>query len=570
MTHEKQDLFDPATRPAFSTMDALEARAPETLRAALHDLREALFEPEPDSPALDSESPVGRDLMDFLRDETGMTPQELLRELRLETVAWFLILSDLTLPEIGEQVGHFEPSSLRRAFKRWSGGLRPREFRDRFRQLAADGLFADYGGVPPANTFSAYAWYRLEHGRATDAEVEERLGYLKTLYPSSEDAPGGVGDLLLPFVEELAECLGELPWPEQRRLVRESVRFSTAHFFDHLCALSRRILPPDRERATQLMVLAIDSLEATESLIGEHDAARAALAWTRLAYTRWRQGDLAGAEQALGTAAAERAAEPAEPVDRCREAETAWLAAGVLWGLGRHDAAVERADLAVESLVESRCPTCDVFLQNARILRAAIHSYAPRKPHLETLVPELADVRERLHEETGDEQALELEDLWSRLHLIKGDADEMLRSAARMQSLAHRAGDELARCRGLWYEGFAHRLMGDARRAESRWREARLGLMDFGMRAEAAPATLEIAIVCVSAGRAAEAAVLAKDLAETFETCGLDRDTLSVVTRLRRSLSRDELSLEDLKPLRRLVVALERDAKAKRGLGFEL
>jgi len=376
-------------------------------------------------------------------------------------------------------------------------------------------------------------------------------------------------DPLERLAEELAKVLDALPWPEQRRVTRESIRFSTPHFFDRLCALSRRSCPCDRERAAQLMVLALDSLEARATLRNEPDPGRTALAWTRLAYHRWRQSDLAGAEQALEAAAADRDAPEDRDASR-REAERACLEAAVLWGLGRLDAAMTRADGAVALLADAGQGDADELLSRARLLRAALHAYAPRKPDVETLLEDLRQVREQLDERVHAAELLELDDLWLRLHAISGDAAELERAAALARARAERLGDDRARCRCLWYEGFAHRRQGDARRAETRWREARLGLLDLSLETEAAPVTLELTVLCLAADRFAEAAELSRALIATLESSGIDRDSLGALSALRRALSRDELTPEALKPLRRIVAAFERDVKAKRGPAFEL
>jgi len=102
---ETRELYDRAARLALSALEDLGKRAPASLRAAFAELRAAVFEPEPDSlPA--TAGGAGRELLDYFREETGLTPLGFLRECRLETMAWLLVISDLSVAEIGERVGY--------------------------------------------------------------------------------------------------------------------------------------------------------------------------------------------------------------------------------------------------------------------------------------------------------------------------------------------------------------------------------------------------------------------------------------------------------------------------------
>jgi hypothetical protein len=632
-TAELLALFERAARPTLDEIDRARESAPEELVHVFKPIKANLFEADYDLPALrrdvaaafskrgrkrrepsppapepsppaplpggegrktsgsEPPSPPGRGglggegsplaqadrLLALFRGEIGLSPILYMLEGRMAVMAQLLIETDLVVPEVGDLVGYPDTAAFRRAARRWTG-LAPGHFRARVRDLIAR------VGPIPAGVLSWSFWNRVRRGELSDQETRRLLAYLEALYEvHAERTPMDAGTVRhagqrRSLAAELARRLGELPWEDQRRLVRESLHFGTPELYERLC-LESRDARRDRGRAVQLMDLAILSLEARADHRGAEDPARLRQAWTRQAWTYRKAGEAVRAERALGFAALEH--DPADAEEPpLLAAECLTLEADVLWSLDRDEAALRLLDRALALLGgdAEHTPTPDRAVADrvapegrelsarALLLRAAVRLYAPRpaRAGVDLAGDDLRRARPLLDATHAPELA-ELHELWLRLHAMLGDADEIRRALPPARE--HGDARLLARCN--WYEGVVLRA-GDPVRAERCLRDSRAALIDLDLPEQAAPPALELVALHLSRGQLLAAEDTAGHLVDTLEAAARTPERVAALKALRQALRAKNLTPAVLKVVREAVAGLERESKAAAGPAFEL
>ena len=284
---EQARALERAATPALAAIDDDSGRAPRWLRPLFAAIRELLFEPDLDlDQILEAAGFADPEVWSAVREVVGQPAWSYLRDARLETAALLLLETGLSIAEVGYLVGYGCPPSFRRLLRSFLGQP-PSEYRKRAkRRLAA-------AGTPPSGAESGAYWRRLLAGELSAGEARELDAYLGRLAPAS--APPAATDearrdrLHRSCAEGLARVMEQLPYADQRRFVRDAVRFPDGAPFELLSRRGLEAGETDPERGVELAQLAIDALESGGLLAG--DPERAALARERLEQARRRAGE---------------------------------------------------------------------------------------------------------------------------------------------------------------------------------------------------------------------------------------------------------------------------------------
>ena len=544
-----------AAAPALAAIEEDGRRAPKHLRPLFAAIAEQIFEPDLELERIHHAAGfVDAEVFSDLREEVGQPAWSYLRDARLETAARLLLETDISISEIGRLVGYGSPSTFRRPLRSFLG-MPPSEYRRQARRLL------ERTGAPPEGAHSDEYWGRMLAGQLSDDEARTLDDYLGRLTPAPEAATGGEDRwmrLRRTVAEGFVYSLEALSFADQRRLIRDAVWFPDGTLFE---LLSRRSRETDPDSAVELALLAIDSLAANRML--ELRPGLAALAWARLARARWRAGDLPGAERDLMQS--ERDQVKAEDLDAGAEAERSLVAAAFRWHQGRRRSALELADYSVEAhrLAGSG------ELSKALVLRAEVRAvvadlgageeFESTRRVANGLKAALTDVEEARSLLAGVPEAeTGVVSLWLRIVAMIGDPAEMAVALPQARRLA--SGPLL-----LWFEGHC------TADSEPPWREALERFTELDDQLWAARTTLDLARLCLAAGRAAEASTLASQLASILGARAASPEDLEALKPLRRATSPVvEVASDDLDRAESVLRRLEWDRRASRALKLAL
>lgn len=142
-----------------------------------------------------------------------------------------------------------------------------------------------------------------------------------------------------------------------------------------------------------------------------------------------------------------------------------------------------------------------------------------------------------------------------------GEASEMGR---RVQAVAAEMGDEIGILRALWMEGRIAVGLGQREEARTRLEMARRELAARRMGYDVALVLLEEAALLLDEGRGAEVRILARGLAEVFESKGVHREALAALRLFQQAAEREEATAE----LARRVLGYLFRARYDQGLRF--
>ncbi len=195
-------------------------------------------------------------------NELGLGPEEYIIQRRMEIACRLLVATDLKVWQVGTNLGYADGHAFGRAFKNWSGGQTPTEFRKAARAssgepetLAAPADLVDQEELRRALTGE------LEADRA--AAVIAGLGVLQDQVRANYRAV----DPPIPYSEPaqargLWRFMAHLP-AERRALVVDThaADFETPALFNRLCTEAIEVGADDDVRGLELAVLAIKSLE---------------------------------------------------------------------------------------------------------------------------------------------------------------------------------------------------------------------------------------------------------------------------------------------------------------------
>ncbi len=180
---EERAHVEAAERSTVEVLERFDLELPRRLQSVLEELRENLLRPEYGLAILKKELIVDNmDLAAFTR-LMGAPPWQYVLEARMDVVARLLSVSPLSVRAIAFHVDYAGPQQLRRAFKRWSGGLTPSDFRAGIRaaaERAGRPLPAEYlhwrflGGLETAPPEERARWFRyMERIYLLEPRVQE-------------------------------------------------------------------------------------------------------------------------------------------------------------------------------------------------------------------------------------------------------------------------------------------------------------------------------------------------------------------------------------------------------------
>ncbi len=551
-----------AAAPALAAIEQDGQRAPKRLQPLFAAIAELLFEPDLSLDQLQHAAGLSDpEIFSDLREEVGQPAWTYLRDARLETAARLLLTTPISLSEIGRMVGYGSPSTFRRTLRSFLG-MSASQYRRQATRLL------EQAGPPPDGTQTDEYWQRMLAGELSDSEARTLDDYLEHLAPTSipaaepDQEAGRWARLRQTLAEGLADTLETLPFAEQRRLARNAVWFPDGTFFEHLSRLGKeedRLWsvgdPSGRpERGVELALLGVDSLTANQIL--ETQPGYAALAWARLARARWRAGDLSGAERDLEQSAHDFAREREEDLDPSSEAERSRVAAAFLWHQGHRRRALELADDSVRAHRQARSGELRKALELRAELRAATADLGTGE-ELEAALADVEEARDLLAAAPAADQTA-LVSLWLRILVLSHDRAERI---VALPLARHAASGPLL----LWFEGHCTAA------AEPLWREARERFAELDDELWIARTTLDLARLCVSDGRAAEASALAAQLASTLGALAASPEDLAALTALDRGTGPvTEVASDDLDQAEHVLKRLEWNRRAQRALDLAM
>ncbi len=544
-----------AVKPTFDCLARLAERAP-SMKPALTVLSDRLFDPGCGEAALAEDAGCSVDeLRATFKQETGLTPEELIREHRMEVAARMLVNVKLTEEEAGHLVGVPDTESFREDFVIWSKGFGPEDFRNRVRDQ-----MARVGPLPESGLSWSYL-DRVARSGMTEEETEWLAEYLQLLYlhaaaaSPEEKVPDG---LTRQFLEE--KHAG--PWGEQ---MRDDILMAP-HFFDYLSDKVREMGRHDRKRAAELAETVVKSLMSLAEVRGKVDFERVTLAWARLAYQRFMAGELGVAEAAFEIAASESYyfLPKGEDRDRRLEGERWYLEARLRWFQRRFDEARALLNQAVKTLRR----TDSTLLARALLLRVGLDSHNPSRTR--KLLDDLRDARELLDAENYPNEMLELNDLWLDVAETWGEVDAVIDALPAIRELGERLGHEETVYRCMWFESLVICDWEDIDEDRPKWLQARAGFADLGLPELNVEIEMELMALCSDQERYAEALDWARALLESLENLDIHPDTLPARKALLGAVTSRQLPVEIFTQARDAVRVVKRELKARRGPLFEL
>lgn len=502
-------------------------------------------------------SPTALTLRAFKR-ELECTPGVYLRRCRLAMAEMVLAATtdvELTVEEVARRAGYANGRSFARAFQEQAGY--PPSQRRRPAEEAREVLPA-----PLLEGGRATPFRRLLTGEVGDAAGHETVRRLRLQLctgsrPLAEDGRVHLSYAGDPHARLVAESLWavarELPLRQRRALVCDAVRFRSPALFELLGEVVREALARgDAGEGVTLAELALEVVEEHGAGFGDELHDLRARAWARLGEARLRDGDRAGAEQALAFAREAWQAPRAER-DAAAELEIRWLESSLCLAQDRFDDACELVDETIACL---RALDGDPQLLARALTRRAL--VAGRRGD----EPETAMALLREAEEAIDDEAQPALALVTRLHLAQaaleaGQGAEAERLMPRARALGRRVGDGVVRVRLAHVEALVHWQQGRPAEAERLMLEAREAFLERGGIAAAALVSLDLAKLH---DRMRNAPRMREVIAETvplLESLAVHPKSLAALKQLRSVQAEGaETSPEQLERIRASIAAL--------------
>ncbi len=180
---EEAQALDEAAKETLKRIDADRERVPPQIRRLLLHIRKHLFTEGYGVAELKRAfGDAGPELMDDFRMAVGEPPSRYISGARLEIASRLLRDSGLAIGMIGLLVGYANIRTFSAAFKRWSGGKPPREYRDHSRLVEEKREWSE-------DEFLSSRFLGRRFGREeSEASQAQRLSALfRKLYPETDD-----------------------------------------------------------------------------------------------------------------------------------------------------------------------------------------------------------------------------------------------------------------------------------------------------------------------------------------------------------------------------------------------
>ena len=286
-------------------------RASVQLGPALERAEKKLLDPK-----LTAEKLVGGDKNVAARfaQELERPPWDYVIEGRMETAARLLRDTDLKVYRIAMLLHYSSAQAFGRAFKRWSGGLPPKDYRRRSREAASGETLAaaeppPSPAAPPASDLLGQVEIALE-GDLESGEVRTLLTRVQSrfrlLYPDAMPAalrPVAGAELAeASMAQTLWQRIERRPFDEQRRTIRTQLGFVTPALYRFLCEKALTVCLEDAERGVEIARLVPVAIEGIADHVGDLLPTLWVQAWSVLGNCLRTAGDHDGAEEAFAAA----------------------------------------------------------------------------------------------------------------------------------------------------------------------------------------------------------------------------------------------------------------------------
>ncbi len=343
--------------------------------------------------------------------------------------------------------------------------------------------------------------------------------------------------------EQLRDFLRH-PTARQWTLLRNSSRFDTWSFCEQLLDCALQAIADDPHQALELsrMGVAIAERLPPESYGERLVEDLRARAWGRTANALRATSDLAGAEQALATAARHLKMGSGEPLE---EAEHLYFTASLHRAQRRLDEALRAIHrsrriyrMVGDRHLEGRSMMCESTIQD---LRGEVEKSIELCREAMTQID--AGRNRRLAFAVHHNLVWQL--------MAAGRSAEALRELEAIRPIYFELGDQMVILRLRWMEARLAKDLGRPEESERAFRDAHEGFVEARIPYEAASVALDLAVLLAEQGRRQELKLLAAELIAVFRSLGVAREAFAALTIFERFAQEDAVTLSLLAGLSR-------------------
>jgi hypothetical protein len=326
------------------------------------------------------------------------------------------------------------------------------------------------------------------------------------------------------------------PPPRQWTLLRNSSRFDSWSFCELLLDAGLAAIYDDPHRAVELsrMGVAIADRLGTENYGERVVCDLRARAWGRTANALRATSDLAGAEQALATAARHLKQGSGEPLE---EAEHLYFTASLR-------RAERRLDEALRSIHRSRRiyrMVGDLHLEGRSLMcEAAIRDL---RGEAAESVECCRLARRQVDPERNRRLAIAAHHNLVWQLMCAGKAEEAMVELSALRPAYQEFNDRMLLLKLRWMEARLAKDLGRPEESERAFRDAHEGFVEARIPYEAASVALDLAVLFAEQGRRQELKLLAAELVAVFRTLGVAREAFVALTIFERLAEADAVTL---------------------------
>ena len=366
--------------------------------------------------------------------------------------------------------------------------------------------------------------FSLSRVLANEAEAERQMGQERAI-----------------AAEQFRDFLRHPP-ARQWTLLRNSSRFDSWSFCELLLDAGFEVITDDPHRALELsrMGVAIAERLGAEAYGERLIEDLRARAWGRTANAMRATSDLAGADQALATAARHLKQGSGEPLE---EAEHLYFTASLRRAERRLDEALRSVHrsrriyrMVGDLHLEGRSMMCESAIRDLQgEVDASIELCRQAMAQLDAgRSPRLAfSVRHNL--------------VWQLM--VAGRSEEASRELEAIRPAYFELGDNMLLLRLRWMEARLAKDLGRPEESERAFREAHEGFVEARIPYEAASVALDLAVLLAEQDRRQELKLLAVELVAVFRSLGVAREAFVALTIFERFAQEDAVTLSLLAKL---------------------
>ncbi len=326
------------------------------------------------------------------------------------------------------------------------------------------------------------------------------------------------------------------PSARQWTLVRNSARYDSWSFCELLLDAGFEAIFDDPHRSLDLcrMGVAIAERLSCESYGERAVADLRARAWGRTANSLRATSDLAGADQALATAARHLKSGSGEPLE---EAEHLYFTAS----LHRAERRLEEALRTIHRSRRIYRMVGDTHLEGRSLMcEAAIRDL---RGEIEESVTCCRLARQQVDPERNRRLAIAAHHNLVWQLMCAGRAEEAMTELEALRPAYHEFDDRMLLLKLRWMEARLAKDLGRPEESERAFREAHEGFVEARIPYEAASVALDLAVLLAEQGRGQELKRLAAELIAVFRSLGVAREAFAALTMFERFAQADTVTV---------------------------